>query len=255
MSWNPQQYLSFGAQRLRPGIDLLARVPLSAPASVVDLGCGAGNLTRRLAERWPAAAVTGVDNSREMLAEAAATAPGIRWEYADLNDWSLPAPVDLVFSNAALHWLDDHPALLRRLVRQVKPGGALAVQMPNNFRAPSHTAAFEAAAAGPWQEKLAPLLRPAPLLEPAAYYDVLAPLARRLDIWQTEYLHVLEGDNPVAEWTKGSLLVPLLAALSEPDRSAFEAQYRQRVRAAYPPRSDGRTLFAFRRLFIVAEIG
>lgn len=253
MPWNPTQYLSFGGERLRPALDLLARVTLDRPAAIVDLGCGAGNVTRVLQERWPDAAVTGVDNSPQMLAEAARSAPGIAWENADLAHWRSAGPLDLIYSNAALHWLDDHPSLFPHLLGQLSRGGVLAVQMPNNFSEPSHACAFESAAAGPWRGRLAPLLRTAPLLTAAAYYDLLAPLTRHLDIWQTEYLHVLDGDNPVAAWTRGSLLVPLLESLQEGERDAFESDYRTRVRAAYPPRADGRTLFPFRRLFIVAE--
>jgi trans-aconitate 2-methyltransferase len=132
------------------------------------------------------------------------------------------------------------------------PGGVLAVQMPRNFAAPSHTSISAAALAGPWRERLEPLLRPAPVKPPEFYYDLLAPRAASLDIWETEYLQVLDGPNPVKEWTKGTWLAPLLAALDEPERSRFEADYAARVAAAYPPRSDGRTLFPFRRLFLVA---
>jgi len=253
MPWNPDQYLSFGGERLRPALDLMARVALDRPAAIVDLGCGAGNVTRLLQQRWPDAAITGVDNSPQMLEQAAREAPRIVWQNADLAGWNSPRTVDLVFSNAALHWLDDHTRLFPHLLRQLNRGGVLAVQMPNNFAAPSHTCAFDAAASGPWRDRLIPLLRRSPVLLPAAYYDLLAPLARRLDIWQTEYLHVLTGANPVADWTRGSLLVPLLEALDDEERTAFEADYRSRILAAYPPRPDGRTLFAFRRLFIVAH--
>lgn len=252
MPWNPDHYLAFGDLRLRPALDLLARVPVEDAATVADLGCGPGNVTRILRARWPRAALTGVDNSAEMLARAAAVAPGVRWQQADVAGWAPEAPVDVLFSNAALHWLDRHETLFPHLAGCVAAGGALAVQMPNNFAAPSHRCAFESARRGPSREALEPLLRPAPVLSPAAYFDLLAPRVRSLDIWETEYLQVLEGDNPVADWTRGSLLVPLLAALDEPQRSAFETDYRQRVAAAYPRRGDGRTLFAFRRLFIVA---
>jgi len=253
MPWNPTQYLNFGSERLRPALDLLARVPLDRPITIVDHGCGAGNVTRVLQERWPDAAITGVDTSPQMLEQAARTASAIRWQNADLARWSSPQPVDLIYSNAALHWLDDHPRLFAHLLRHLNQGGVLAVQMPNNFGEASHTCAFDAAAAGSWRDRLAPLLRPAPVSPPAAYYDLLVPLTRHLEIWQTEYLHVLDGDNPVAAWTRGSLLVPLLEALQEDERTAFESDYRARVRAAYPPRADGRTLFPFRRLFIVAQ--
>jgi trans-aconitate 2-methyltransferase len=252
MAWDPAQYLKFADHRLRPAIDLLNRVALEAPGEIYDLGAGAGNVTRLIRERWAGARVTGVDDSPAMLARAAATAPAITWQQADLGAWTPPRPADLIYSNAALHWLTGHERLFPALLGGLAPGGVLAVQMPRNFGAPSHTLISEAARSGPWRATLEPLLRPAPVAEPAVYYDVLAPKTAALDIWETEYLQVLEGRDPVKEWTKGTWLRPLLDALAEPDRGRFEARYAELVARAYPPRADGRTLFPFRRLFIVA---
>jgi len=148
--------------------------------------------------------------------------------------------------------LNDHPALFARLAANVAAGGVLAVQMPRNFGAASHTLIHELASSAPWRDALGKLLRPQPVLEPAAYYDLLAPRARSIDIWETEYLQILEGENPVAEWTKGTWLAPLMAALAPSARTAFECEYRQRVAQAYPRQPDGKILFPFRRLFIVA---
>jgi trans-aconitate 2-methyltransferase len=254
MSWNPQQYSRFAGQRLRPALDLIARIPAEHPQSVVDLGCGTGNVTRILRSRWPRARITGVDGSPQMLAEARKEEVDIGWEQSELGSWNPAEKYDLVFSNAALHWLDDHPALFARLAGYITSGGVLAVQMPRNFGAPSHTLMHELASSPPWRDALARLLRPMPVLEPQAYYKVLAPRARSLDIWETEYLQILEGENPVAEWTKGTWLAPLLAALAPGARAAFEAEYRQRVAQAYPRQADGKTLFPFRRLFIVAVL-
>ena len=250
MSWDPQQYARFAGQRLRPALDLIGRIALDKPRSIVDLGCGTGNVTRILRDRWPRASIIGVDNSPQMLAEAGEA--GIEWEQSDLSAWNPAGRHDLVFSNAALHWLPDHPALFGRLADKIAPGGVLAVQMPRNFGARSHTLIHELALSPPWREALAPLIREQPVLEPAAYYDLLAPRTRALDIWETEYLQVLEGENPVAEWTKGTWLAPLLAALG-PRSGAFEGEYRRLVLAAYARRADGKTLFPFRRLFIVAS--
>ena len=211
------------------------------------------NVTRLLAVRWPDAAVTGVDASPAMLAQAAREPSRVAWVHADLATWAPPAPADVLFSNAALHWLDDHPGLFPALVGRLAPDGILAVQMPRNHGAPSHTAMLEAAEAGPWRERLAPVLRPRPVAAPADYHDWLGPHVRTLDIWETEYLHVLEGDNPVVEWTRGSALRPLLDALAPWDRDAFLADYGARIARAYPRRPDGRTLFPFRRLFLVAR--
>ena len=254
MSWNPQQYTRFAGQRLRPALDLIARVPLEHPQAVADLGCGTGNVTRILRSRWPRARITGVDGSTQMLAEARKEQADIVWEQSELGSWNPVEKYDLVFSNAALHWLDDHRALFERLAGYIVPGGVLAVQMPRNFGAPSHSRMHELAMRPPWRDALAGLLRPMPVLEPAAYYDLLAARASSLDIWESEYLQVLEGENPVAEWTKGTWLAPLLAALAPGARAAFEAEYRQRMAQAYPRQADGKTLFPFRRLFIVAVL-
>ncbi len=254
MSWNPQQYSRFAGQRLRPALDLIARVPLEHPQSVVDLGCGTGNVTRILRNRWPRARITGVDGSTQMLAEARKEEADIVWEQSELGTWRPAEKYEVVFSNAALHWLDDHPALFARLAGHIASGGVLAVQMPRNFGAPSHTLMHELATSQPWRDALARVLRPVPVLDPAAYYGLLAPRARFLDIWETEYLQILEGENPVAEWTKGTWLAPLLAALAPGPRAAFEAEYRRCVAQAYPRQADGKTLFPFRRLFIVAVL-
>ena len=253
MTWDPAQYLKFADHRLRPAIDLLNRIDLDHPKEIYDLGAGAGNVTRLVKERWPDADVTGVDDSEAMLAKAAATAPAINWRQADLATWRPDRPADLIYSNAALHWLPGHERLFPALLAALTPGGVLAVQMPRNFGARSHTAIGEAALGGPWRATLEPLLRPAPVADPDFYYGALAPRADGLDIWETEYLQVLEGSNPVKEWTKGTWLKPLLDALAEPERGRFEAAYAALVAQAYPARVDGRTLFPFRRLFIVAR--
>lgn len=251
--WDPTLYSTFAAPRLRPALDLIARIGAAAPRRVVDLGCGTGNVTRLLAERWPGAEVAGIDSSAEMLEAARPGGGPIRWSQADIADWRAPEPVDVLFSNAALHWLPDHATLFPRLLRQVAAGGWLAVQVPHNHYAASHTVMAEAAAAGPWAPVLVPLAGRFPVGDPAFYYGLLAPLVAELDIWETEYLHVLDGDNPVVEWTKGTALRPLLDAVEEPARGQFLAEYATRIRAAYPPRPDGRTLLPFRRLFMVAR--
>ena len=264
MSWDPAQYLKFSNQRLRPALDLLAQIPLASPATVVDLGCGAGNVTRFIAERWPQAQISGVDNSAEMLAKARAGMPQVRWIESGIAEWQPDQAVDLIYSNAALHWLPGHAALLSRLMGFLKPGGVLAVQMPRNFAAPSHTsidAALDAlglpaaARARIDADKLN-----SPVAESAQYYDWLAPQAAGIDLWETLYTHVLGGENAVAEWVKGTALIPVLNGLqltadSESAglalRERFLADYCARTNAAYPRRVDGTTLFPFRRLFIV----
>ena len=251
-TWNPTQYLKFKDHRLRPALDLLGRIAVEDARTVYDLGCGPGNVTPFLGERWPGARITGVDGSPEMLAKARAQHPSIAWMEADLSDWTPAKPADVFFSNAALHWLDDHATLFPRLLGRLRPGGALAIQMPRNYSEPSHTCILEAADAGPWGAKLKPYLRPMPVASPAEYYDIFAPVATTVDIWETVYVHPLQGDNPVVEWTKGSVLKPLLDGLGGADREGFAAEYARRIKASYPKRPDGTTIFPFRRLFIVA---
>ena len=252
-SWDPGQYLKFGGDRLRPALDLMARIPVDQPRAIYDLGCGPGNITRILAERWPDAAVTGIDSSPDMLTRARGEAPDIAFEQADIATWSPPAPADLLFSNATLHWLDDHAALLPRLMAHLAPGGALAVQVPCNPDSPSHRMMEDAAAAGPWHTRLAGI-RPiyGSVGTTDAYYRILSPIARRLDIWETTYLHVLEGESPVVEWVKGTALRPYLDALPDGQRRAFLNAYTQRIATRYRPEADGRTLLPFRRIFFVA---
>ncbi len=253
MAWDPSQYLKFAGQRLRPALDLLARIPLESPAAVVDLGCGPGNVARYLAERWPGAHITGVDASPEMLAEARKALPQAEWIEANLAAWRPDARVDLIYSNAALHWLPDHAALFPRLLNELAPGGVLAVQMPRNFGSPSHTSVAEAAHAGPWRATLAPLLKPPPVHEPGFYYDLLVAGCSALDIWETEYLQVLEGEHAVAEWNRGTWLKQFLDALDGEMRAGFEREYVRLMDAHYPRRADGKTLLPFRRVFLVAK--
>ncbi|CAA7624352.1 methyltransferase domain-containing protein [Magnetospirillum sp. UT-4] len=254
MPWDPKLYTAFAAPRLRPAADLLARVDAEGPARIADLGCGTGAATRLLALRWPNAVVVGVDSSPEMLRAAAAGTPSaIRWVAGDAGTWTPEAPLDVLFSNAALHWLDHHETLFPRLMGLLAPHGVLAVQMPHNHYAASHKAMGETVEAGPWASTLRPLSRRFPVADPEIYYDILSPHARSLDIWESEYLHVLEGEDPVVKWTMGTALKPLLDALEEPLRGEFLAEYTRRIAEAYPPRADGRTLFPFHRLFIVAK--
>ena len=252
--WDPKQYHRFGDLRLRPALDLLAMVSLDNPQTVVDMGCGVGDITGYLRERWPQAEIMGVDNSKEMLERAKALSLDVEWNEQDVVDWKPDVPVDLIYSNAALHWLGDHATLFPRLIKCIKPGGVLAVQMPRNFSAPSHQLMYKVSAEGPWAGRLENLHSQSPVETPAFYHQLLSDKVARLDIWETEYLQILEGENPVAEFTKGSWLKPMLDALEEPEKSEFERAYRKKILEAYPPQPDGRTLFPFRRLFLIAVV-
>ncbi len=252
MSWNPAQYAKFSDQRTRPALDLLARVPLDAVSTVVDLGCGTGTITEKMVERWPGAEVIGVDDSVEMLALARQRNPLISWVEADLAQWSIPGGADVVYSNAALHWLADHERLFPHLADQLRSGGVLAVQMPRNFGAPSHVIAQDLAAESRWGGKLLYLIKPPPVKEPGFYYELLVDRFARVDLWETEYIQVLHGNDAVLEWIKGSWLRQFLAALDVDEGAAFERAYAERAARAYPARRDGTTVLPFRRLFMIA---
>jgi len=252
--WDPAAYARFAELRRRPADDLLTRVPLARAGRIVDLGCGDGGLAPVLAARWPGAAIVGVDASPAMLSaareRAAPGAAALTWVEADIADWTPDGPVDLIVSNAVLHMLDGHDRLLPRLMDQLVPGGVLAVQMPRNFDRPSHALMRAVAAEGPWAGRLA--VRTEPVARPEATYGMLAPHAARLDVWETDYLHVLDGPDAVFRWVEGTTLVPVRTALDAASLDAFATAYRRRLAEAYPPGADGRTLYAFRRQFIVA---
>ncbi len=258
-SWNSDQYLKFAGARTQPAIDLAARVALDAPSRVIDLGCGPGNSTAVLSRRWPAAALTALDHSAAMLATARSTLPEVAWLEGDISTWPSAAdastfsPFDLVFSNAALQWVPDHRHLFPRLLQAVAPGGALAVQMPANLDAPPHRLMRELAASATWSAHFTRQPREWHVHAPEFYYDILAPHARHLELWMTDYYHVLESLDGIIEWYRGSGLRPWLEALpDEATRTAFLGAYRARLVPYFPTRDNGRVLFPFRRFFIVA---
>jgi trans-aconitate 2-methyltransferase len=254
--WDPAVYLRFAGERARPFVDLVGRVDAEAPAAVLDLGCGEGTMTATLAQRWPGATVTGVDSSPEMLAEAAASAvPGrVEFTQGDVREWTPEGPVDVVLSNAVLHWIPGHGELLARWAGWLRPGGWLAVQVPGNFRAPTHALLADLCRSSRWASRLAGAApRPDTVPEPADYFDVLAGAGLAPDVWETTYLHVLTGTDPVLTWVRGTVLRPALAVLDDEDEAAeFTAEYAAALRSAYPARPDGTTLLPFRRVFAVA---
>lgn len=254
-TWEPEHYLKFEDLRLRPALDLLAQIHLEAPDFITDLGCGAGNVTPFLHRRWPKAAVTALDSSSEMLASARAQHANlpVSWLHADVRTWAAPQPQNLIFSNAVLHWVDDHGSLFPRLMGELASGGVLAVQMPRQFDEPSHVLMREVARCGPWASTLAQLLRDAPVGDMGAYYDALAPLSANVNIWESTYAQILDGDDPVLDWIGSTALKPLVEALAGEQRARFQEVLAGQLRIAYPKRSDGKTVFAFRRLFLVAE--
>jgi len=251
--WDPAQYLRYGNERLRPALDLLDHVAHQAPLRVVDLGCGTGQLCDLMKQRWPTAEVLGLDGSDTMLSTARDSYPGCRFELADIQHWQARAEFDVIFSNAAFQWLPDHQRLFPDLLKGLRAGGYLAVQMPAMHDEPLRALQLEIASQAPWLAHLAAVPRQPPILSMEAYYALLQPLCATLDIWQTTYLHALEGEDAVVQWACGTSLRPYLAALPESLRDAFKAAYARALAPHYLRQTDGRTLLPFKRTFIVAQ--
>jgi trans-aconitate 2-methyltransferase len=255
-TWDAEQYLRFNDERTRPCRELAARIAIAVPDRVIDLGCGPGNSTSVLAERWSKTELTGLDSSPEMIAAARQTHTHLTWLVGDIAAWANKnhQTYDIVFSNAALQWVDDHATLFPKLLTHVVAGGALAIQMPANYDAPAHRIMRELAASEDWRDYFpADGIREWHVHDLATYCDILAPVAAKVDFWQTEYLHIMEDAAAIVEWYKGTGLRPFLDALAnDQQRSGFTAQYLEGIRRAYPVRRDGRVIFPFRRLFLIA---
>ena len=251
-TWEPQTYLRYADIRFRAGLDLIARIPKLDYAAIYDLGSGTGHLTRILADTFTNAKVIGVDSSPEMLAEAGREFPALEWQQADIQAWSPPVAPDLIYSNAALQWVPEPETLLPSLLKELRPGGVLAMQVPRHFESPSHLGLKDLVKQSQWRTKLEPLLL-APIPAPEIYWRWLSPHARNLDIWETIYLQVLEGKDPVVNFMRGTALRPFLSALPEPEATKFIDAFADRMAAAYPAQPNGQTLFPFRRLFLIAQ--
>lgn len=253
-TWDPAQYAEFATGRARPCRDLIAAIAADSPKSIVDLGCGPGNSASMLAERWPTAAILGIDNSAEMLEAGRASNPHMRFQRADISEWTTqPGEWDVVFSNAALQWVPDHATILPQIMYRVGPHGALAVQMPADPSAPAHVIARTLAASDEWRAQFATEVQQWHVESADFYYDCLAPHAERVDLWTTDYFHALPSVESITEWYRGSGLRPYLDALKTLSaRNEFLAQYTEQLRDVYPARADGRALLPFKRIFIIA---
>jgi trans-aconitate 2-methyltransferase len=254
MSWNPALYRRFEDERTRPAQDLLARVNLERATQVVDLGCGPGNSTELLLQRFPSAHVSGTDTSEAMLESARKRLPNCVFELSDVSSWQPRVAPDLIFANAVLQWVPAHEQLFGRLFSALSAGGVLAVQMPDNLDEPSHRSMREVASAGPWSSVLADAARVRAAIPGAeTYYDLLAANAASVDIWRTTYQHVMASPADIVDWVRATGLRPFIDPLSDAQRTAFLQDYEQRIAQAYPARADGKRLLAFPRLFIVAR--
>jgi trans-aconitate 2-methyltransferase len=255
-SWNPEQYLKFGDERTRPCKDLVSRVEVWRPLRIIDLGCGPGNSAEVIAQRWPDAAITGLDSSPNMLESARAMRPEGEWRAGDIAEWAASPGerFDVVFSNAALQWLGHHDSLFPRLFEHVESGGALAIQVPGNYDGAANRIMREQAASASWRRWFPEgRTRQWHTHDLSFYYDALAPHASRLDLWATEYWHSLPGAEGIIEWYKGTGLRPYLEAIDDMfERERFLAEYLEKIKPEFPLRRDGAVLFPFRRIFMVA---
>ena len=253
--WSPGQYLKFEDERTRPAAELLLRVPVERVRRVLDVGCGPGNSTELLAGRYPQAEIVGIDSSPEMIAAARKRLPSADFAVADIGDYAPAMPFDVIFGNAVFQWVPDHIDVVVRLFATCPPGGALALQVPDNRNEPTHMLMAAVARGGPWREKLEEPIRRDSIPPPAEYYDRLRPLAAAVDVWHTTYYHVLPGPEAIVEWVKGTGLRPWLDRLDEGEREAYLAAYTGRIAESYPPLVDGRVMLRFPRLFVVAVRG
>jgi trans-aconitate 2-methyltransferase len=251
--WNPDVYLAFADHRGRPFYDLLSRVNAEAPRRVVDLGCGPGNLTISLTQRWPDAVIEAWDSSAEMV--EAAQGRGLGAHLGDVRDWTPHPHTDVVVSNATLHWVPEHRQLLVRWAGQLAAGSWVAMQVPGNFDAPSHRAVRELANRDRWSSSLKDLMfREGHVDDPGGYAALLTDAGCTVDAWETTYIHELTGDNPVLEWITGTALRPVRSRLGDAEWAEFRAELIPLLDEAYPQRPDGRTFFPFRRIFVVAQV-
>jgi len=254
MSWSAKQYVAFEDERTRPARDLLAAIPTAQARTVVDIGCGPGNSTELLVQRFPDASVSGLDSSADMIAAARKRLPDVQFEVAEIDKWADEGPFDVIFANAVLQWVPDHASLLPVLASKLSGGGSLAIQMPDNLNEPSHRLMREVAAHGPWASKLAGAAgQRTDMATASEYFSILRPHCTRVDVWRTTYHHQLrDGAAGVVEWFKGSGLIPFLSPLTEEERARYLQQYLAEVAKAYPALADGSVLLPFPRLFIVA---
>lgn len=254
MNWSPTQYSKFEEERNRPIRDLLAQIPNQAVSRAADLGCGPGNSTELLQQRFPEASILGMDSSPDMVEAARKRLPGLQFEVADLATWGNSGPFDLLLANAVLQWLPDHATLLPALLERLAPGGSLAVQVPDNLDEPAHRLMREIASEGPWAQKLVRASEARSSRHSASwYYQTLHKAGAAVNIWRTTYYHPLAGGaRAVVEWFQGTGLRPFLAPLDAEERTAYLARYEAAVTEAYPALPDGMVILPFPRLFFVA---
>jgi trans-aconitate 2-methyltransferase len=253
MDWNSELYLRYERERTQPALDLADRIPLETPREIIDLGCGPGNSTLVLRQRWPKAHIVGLDSSLAMIERARQSSTDIEWRVGDIQTWSEPGRFDLIFANASLHWIADHEALTRRLIETLKPAGVLAFQMPALYSQPAAQAVQKLAKSSSWRPYRLEERYTLGVHEPGIYYNWLASLSRRLQIWETIYFHEMENHQKIIEFYSSTGLKPYLEGLpTEELRDRFKAEVQEAYRSLFPAQTNGMVLFTFRRLFVIA---
>jgi trans-aconitate 2-methyltransferase len=253
IQWDSELYLRYEQERTQPSLDLAGKIPLAAPEEIIDLGCGPGNGTRVLRQRWPNAHITGLDSSPAMIERAHQSATDVDWKVGDIQSWSETDRFDLIFANASLHWVADHQTLMRRLMAALKPAGVLAFQVPALYNQPAAQAVNDLAKSSSWQPYRLQEKYTLCVHQPGAYYDWLVPLSKRLQIWETVYFHELENHHRMIEFYSSTGLKPYLEGLSSEDlRDRFKAEVLDVYRMLFPTQPNGKVLFPFRRLFVIA---
>jgi len=253
IEWDSELYLRYERERTQPSLDLAAKIPLETPQEIIDLGCGPGNSTRVLRKRWPEARIIGLDSSPAMVEKARQSSADIEWRIGDIQTWSEPDRFDLIFANASLHWIANHGTLMRRLIDALKPAGILAFQMPALYNQPAAEAVNGLANSPSWQSYRLQERYTLSVHNPSAYYDWLAPVSRQLQIWETVYFHELENHHRMIEFYSSTGLKPYLEGLpSEEHRDRFKSEVLDSYRTLFPAQPNGKVLFPFRRLFVIA---
>ncbi len=253
--WDANQYLKFENKRLRPALELLDRIPLEYPKKILDLGCGTGNVTKIISEKWQDAEVIGLDSSEQMLEKAKNLSQKVTWQLQDINSWNPNENYNLIYSNATLHWIKNHEDIFNRLISRINENGFLAIQMPKNQMKPSHSLMKDVLVdLNLSSEEFRNTLWQKAVEEPSFYYDLLAQKVKMIDIWTTTYHQIMEGENPIYDWVKSTGLRPILNNLDKEEKEIFIPEYQKRLRIAYPKQKDGKTIFPLTRLFIVAQV-
>ncbi len=252
-NWNPEQYLKYKSERTQPSIDLVSRIKIENPKNIIDIGCGPGNSTQILHQRWPSAEIVGLDHSEEMIKKAREDYPEQKWLAADVSSFKSNIFYDIVFSNAVLHWIPHHEILVPNLFKLVRNRGAMAVQVPANHESPLHKALLSVSSGEKWHRYTKGCEKMLHHHPAEYYYQLLTPIASKIELWETTYYHILPSHQGLIEWGKGTAMKPYLDRLPDDSKkNRFEKEVLAGCKKAYKRQKDGSIVFRFNRLFFIA---